>query len=107
MRKKFLKLVCALGTAAALALGITNLVKAGHIDLMKLIELMSLNPAKFYGFDAGRLYVGGVADIAIFDPNEEWTVEDFRSKSSNSPFIGSKLTGKVRYTIASGKTVYK
>ena len=96
-----------IGLETALALGITNLVKAGHIDLMKLIELMSLNPAKFYGFDAGRLYVGGVADIAIFDPNEEWTVEDFRSKSSNSPFIGSRLTGRVRYTIASGKTVYK
>ncbi|WP_019132321.1 hypothetical protein [Peptoniphilus obesi] len=47
------------------------------------------------------------ADLVIFDENEEYTVEKFKSKSSNSPYIGKKLYGKVKYTICNGKIVYK
>ena len=42
----------------------------------------------------------------IFDENEKWTVTDFDSKSSNSPFVGCELLGKVKYTISEGKIVY-
>ncbi len=94
-----------IGLETALALGVTNLVKAGHMDLMKLIELMSLNPARFYRFKAGKLSEGKVADITIFDPDEKWTVTKFFSKSSNSPFRGKELTGKVHFTIANGKVL--
>ncbi len=94
-----------IGLETALALAVTNLVKAGHIDLMKMIELMSLNPAKLYGFKAGTLDIGAVGDVVVFDPNEKWTVSKFYSKSFNSPFIGEELYGKVHYTIAGGKKI--
>ena len=44
--------------------------------------------------------------MVVFSEDESWTVESFRSKSSNSPFIGEKLQGKVKYTICNGKIVY-
>jgi len=47
------------------------------------------------------------ADIVIFDPNEKSTKKEFVSKSSNSPFIGQELYGKVKYTICNGKIVYQ
>ncbi|MBQ5534309.1 MAG: dihydroorotase [Lachnospiraceae bacterium] len=97
------------GLETALALGITNLVDAGHIDLTKLIQLMSTNPARLYGLEAGELSPGFPADIVIFDPGGSWTVraEDFRSRSVNSPFVGAELKGRVRYTVCSGKIVYQ
>ena len=50
-----------------------------------------------------------MADITIFDPNEEYvyTKEMIVSKSKNSPFIGKKLKGKVKYTIVGGRIVYE
>ena len=49
------------------------------------------------------------ADLVIFDPEEAWTVteEELRSKSKNTPFLGQKLFGRVKYTICGGKVVYK
>lgn len=96
-----------IGLETSLALGITNLVKPGHLSITELIGKMSVNPARLYGMNAGTLTPGQAADIVIFDPNEEWTVDKFESKSSNSPFVGMKLTGKVKYTICSGNVVYK
>ena len=59
-----------------------------------------------YHLPAGRLAKGKAADIVIFDDQEIWTVEDdFYSKSNNSPFIGMKLNGKVKYTICKGNIV--
>ena len=74
---------------------------------MELLEKMTYNPAKLYNFEAGYLEVGGPADIVIFDPDEEWVVEHFYSKASNSPFKGWKLTGKVKKTICDGRVVYE
>ncbi len=98
-----------LGLQTAFALGVTRLVKPGHLTLMELLKKMSLNPARLYGFDAGHIYEGGPADITVFDPDEEWFFSGdlIRSKSVNSPFVGWKLTGRVRYTICGGKVVFK
>lgn len=97
------------GLETSLALGIKSLVKPGHISLMKLMELMSKNPAEFYRMVPGSITKGSPADIVVFGENELWTVnkEDFASKASNSPFIGWELPGKVHYTICSGKIVYQ
>ena len=92
-----------IGLETALSLGITRLVKEGHLTLSELIEHMSTAPARMYGFEAGTLKVGSPADIVIFDENEEYVVGEFASKSSNSPFIGQTLTGKVKYTMCGGK----
>lgn len=95
-----------LGLETALAVCITNLVKPGALTLCQLMEKMSLNPAKLYKLDCGRLQEGAPADIVIFDENREWTVSQFASKSSNSPFLGQTLTGKIIYTICDGKIVW-
>ena len=74
---------------------------------MKLIELMSTNPAKIYGLEGGEIAVGKLADLAIIDLESEYKIEKFKSKSSNSPFAGKNLRGEVLYTISEGKLVYK
>lgn len=97
-----------IGLETSLALGITNLVKPGHLSLMDLLEKMTVNPARLYKLNAGVLAEGAAADLVIFDENEKWTVTDsFRSKSNNSPFIGQTLTGRVKYTVCGGSVVYR
>lgn len=96
-----------IGLETALGLAITHLVRPGHLTLLQLMEKMSLNPARLYRLDAGGIEVGKEADLVIFNPDEEWTVGEFVSKSSNSPFVGESLFGKVKYTICSGKIVYQ
>lgn len=97
-----------IGLETSLGLGITNLVRAGHISLMKLLEKMTVNPAGLYKLDAGRIYEGGPADLVIFDPDEQWTVPDkFESKSCNSPFIGETLYGRIHMTVCGGRVVYR
>ena len=97
-----------IGLETSLALGITNLVKTGELELIDLLEKMTINPAMLYHLNAGRITEGGPADLVLFDPDKKWTVEDhFYSKANNSPFIGMELTGKVQYTICDGKIVYQ
>lgn len=96
-----------IGLETALSLGITSLVKEGHLTMMKLLEKMTINPANLYHLDAGYIAVGKEADFVLFDENENYVVGDtFASKSCNTPFIGWELTGKVKYTICNGKVVY-
>lgn len=97
-----------IGLETSLALGVTNLVKKGHLSMIKLLEKMTINPAKFYNLDAGTIEEGKNADIVIFDENEKWIVPDkFESKANNTPFIGKEVYGKINYTICNGKIVYK
>lgn len=96
------------GLETSLSLGLTNLVATGDLTLMQLLEKMTLNPAKMYDFDAGYLAENGPADLVIFADKEERLVSDqFASKASNSPFIGEKLQGVVKYTISNGQIVYQ
>ena len=95
-----------IGLETALGLCITSLVKPGHLTLMELLEKMTVNPAELYHLPAGKIQVGAPADLVIFNPDEEWIADKFVSKSSNSPFIGKKLYGKIHCTICNGNTVY-
>ena len=96
-----------IGLETALALGITYLVDTGYLSLMSLLEKMTINPARMYHFDAGCLAEGAPADIVLFDPQESFTVDGFASKSDNSPFLGWRLKGKVKYTICGGEVRYE
>ncbi|MDR7870884.1 MAG: dihydroorotase [Tissierellaceae bacterium] len=96
-----------IGLETALSLGITNLVKKNHLTLLELLKKMTINPAKLYNLDCGTLSIGSNADIVIFSEEESYVVEEFKSKSSNSPFIGETLCGKIKYTICKGNMVYK
>lgn len=97
-----------IGLETSLALGYTYLVKTGKLTLMELIDKMSTTPAKIIDINAGTLNEGAPADIVIFDTDNEFTVkvEEFASKSKNSPYDNFKLYGKVCRTITAGKTVY-
>ena len=96
-----------IGLETSLALGITSLVRPGHLTLSQLIEKMTINPANLYHLPCGSVTEGKAADLVLFDPNEKWIPETYASKSSNSPFTGWELYGKVKYTICDGKVVYK
>ncbi|WP_270841875.1 dihydroorotase [Mediterraneibacter faecis] len=96
-----------IGLETSLALGITSLVRPGHLTLSQLIEKMTINPANLYHLPCGSVAEGNAADLVLFDPNEKWIPETYASKSSNSPFTGWELYGKVKYTICDGKIVYK
>ena len=98
-----------IGFETALSSEIMNLVDTGDISYLDLVKLTSYNPAKLIKIDKGSIEEGKIADITIFDPNEEYIYkkENIVSKAKNSPFIGRKLKGKVKYTIVSGKIVYQ
>lgn len=95
-----------IGLETALSVCYEQLVGSGRMTMMELLRLMSSNPAKLYGLPAGNIAEGCAADIVIFSPDEQWRAEHFHSRSQNSPFLGEQMTGRVRYTICSGKVVY-
>ncbi|MCT4562896.1 MAG: dihydroorotase [Maledivibacter sp.] len=97
------------GLETAFSLSYTYLVKKNELPLMKLIEMMTIKPAKIIGIDKGSLEIGKEADIAVLDPNEEYIIDSdkFYSKGKNTPFNGYKVIGKPVYTIVSGKIEYE
>lgn len=94
-----------IGLETSLALGITSLVRPGHLSLMQLLEKMTINPARLYHLPAGQITEGAPADLVLFDPEEKWTPTEYASLSSNSPFTGWELYGKVKATICRGLIV--
>ncbi len=93
------------GFETSLGLGLTYLVKTGVLTINQLIEKMSVNPSRILGISKGNLAVGKIADITIFDPEKEWTVDisQLHSKSKNSPYDGFVLCGKPEYVIVNGE----
>jgi len=83
--------------------------KKKAIELPRLIEMYTVEPAKLLKLEAGTLSPGAVADITLIDLEMEWTVhaEEFRSRSRNTPFHGWKLKGRAVRTIVAGETVWK
>lgn len=98
-----------IGLETSFAVSHEALVASGKCSISDLIALMTFKGAKLINLDRGHLSNGAVADIALIDPSESWTVsrETLFGKSTNSPWLGKTLTGRVRTTIVSGKTVYK
>lgn len=98
-----------IGLDCALGLYIKALVTPGHVDWMKLIDLMSTAPAKIIRSDRGTLAVGAVGDVTIIDPNLKWTVDlaEFKSKSTNCPFVGWELLGRATHTIVGGAVKWR
>ena len=98
-----------IGLETAFALAVTHLVKEAGMSLSDVVSKITINPATLYKFDRGTLSVGKAADITIADVNEKWVVteDDIKSKSCNTPFLGEELTGRIKYTICDGKTVYR
>ncbi len=98
--------IIGLETALPVTLGV--LVRQNRFKLSKVIDLMTRKPADILDLPAGTLSVGAAADICLFDPRETWTYDAKAgySKSSNSPWDGEQLRGRVKTTIVDGKVIF-
>lgn len=87
---------------------IYGLVLEGALTIGEAVKAMTINPAKAFGLNTGRLSVGSPADMAIIDLECAWVVEPskLRSKSKNTPYAGRELKGKVVKTILGGNVVF-
>jgi dihydroorotase len=97
-----------LGLETALAVVLEVLVRKNRFSLSHAIDLMTRKAAAILNLPAGTLGEGAAADICLFDPDEEWTYNSSagQSKSSNSPWNGRALRGRVKTTIVDGRIVY-
>ncbi len=85
-----------LGLETELGISISELVNKNHLSFEQLVEKLSINPRKILNLSVPRIAVGEKANLTIIDPNKIWTVDvnEFKSKSKNSPFDKRLLTGK-------------
>jgi dihydroorotase len=97
------------GLETAVPIVFDRLVHAGRISLRRMIELLSVNPARLFNVRGGRLDEGAPADITVLAPDFATTVEAGKlvSKSKNTPFDRWRLTGGVAATVVGGKVVYR
>jgi len=97
-----------LGLETALSVALDVLVQQHRFKLAHVVDLMTRQPARVLGLPAGTLVAGAAADVCLFDPKEEWRYDAKAgfSKSSNSPWHGRTLTGRVKTTIVDGHIVY-
>lgn len=97
------------GSEYAFQMVYTNFVKKGIFTLEQVIDWMAVKPAEIFGLETGRLTIGATADLAIFDLENEYIVDDkqFLSKAVNTPFVGWKLYGDTMYTFVKGKLVWQ
>lgn len=101
-----------IGLESAFSLYHKALVETGLIALPKLIELMTINPARLCNLDGrgiGKLEVGAPADLTLIDPDHRWTLTDdaLAGKSSNTPFIGWELGARPVMTVVSGRVAWE
>ncbi len=97
-----------LGLETALPVTLEILVRQNRFKLPFVVDLMTRRPAKLMNLPAGTLAEGADADLCLFDPDEKWRYDAKAgfSKSSNSPWSGQTLTGRVRTTVVGGKIVF-
>lgn len=99
-----------IGLETAVGLAFNELVHKGIVDLVRLVELCSTNPAKIFKLEnRGTLKPGSIADVTILDPDLNWAYRagESRSKSRNTPFDDWEFQGAATATIVGGKIVYQ
>ncbi|MBI4411216.1 MAG: dihydroorotase [Deltaproteobacteria bacterium] len=96
------------GLETALSLSL-QLVEKKKLTMKKMVELLTINPARIVGLKKGGLEPGASADVVIFNPSLSCKIDPakFYSKSKNTPFGGMKVKGVVKYTIVGGKVIYQ
>lgn len=97
------------GSETAFALMYTEFVETGIFTLKQVVDWMTVKPADLFNLDAGRLTIGGPADIAVFELDTRYAIDeaDFESKSINTPFIGKEVKGQTLLTLVDGQVVWK
>ena len=98
-----------IGLETALALVLAELYHQKRAPLARIVEWMSVNPARILGQSCGDLAVGSPADLALVDLERKWqlTTADIYSKSKNTPFLGREFTGRVVMTLFGGQITHK
>jgi dihydroorotase len=98
-----------IGLETAVGVLLTELVHRKQMPLSTLISALTIRPAQVLGIDRGSLAVGSAADLAVLDPEADWTVEPqaFASKGANSPFLGWRLKGQVTDLLVAGSVVFR
>jgi dihydroorotase len=96
------------GLETAVPLSLDRLVHAGRIRLSRMVELLSVNPARILNIPGGTLSEGAPADITIIAPDLKVKIEaaKLRSRSNNTPFDGWELRGGVAATLVGGRPLY-
>jgi len=97
----------AAGLETALA-ALLSLVAEGHLSLLEALRPLTCGPAELAGLPGGTLADGALGDVILFDPEKPWLCkrEDLRSRSTNSPFDGRRMTGQVMATFVAGAQVF-
>jgi len=85
-----------------------SLVRKGALAERRLVEALTIGPARAFGLQAGTLAKGAAADVAVLDADAEWLVDAARlhSKSRNTPWKGKRLPGRCLYTLVGGRIVH-
>ena len=96
------------GSETAFALMYTEFVEKSIFTLEQVIEWMTIKPAEIFNLQTGKIRVGGLADIAVFNLTESYQIDsqDFQSKSSNTPFIGKAVKGQTILTLVNGQIAW-
>jgi len=97
-----------LGLETALAISLDVLVRKNKFKLATVVDQLTRKPAQLLKLSAGTLAEGAYADVCLFDPDEKWRYDakTGQSKSTNSPWHGQTLTGRVKTTVVAGKIVF-
>ena len=96
-----------IGLETSLPLGFFSLVQKGFLTRMQLLEKMVTAPAAFYGIAPAMIREGEEADMVLFSEKEYRRFDTFASKSSNSPFQGWELPGRIHAVFCRGKLIYQ
>ena len=88
-------------------MALTVLHHSYAVPIERIVEMLTIGPARTFSLPGGTLAVGSPADITVFDPAREWTVDvqRFKSRSRNTPFAGRELRGQVVATFVAGRKV--
>jgi len=97
------------GLETALAVVVTNLVATGRMSWATLVNRMACTPARLFRLPGGSLARGTIADVTVFDPDGEWTVDpgSFLSKGRNTPYAGMRLRGRPVLTAVGGRAIFR
>ncbi len=98
-----------IGLETAFSLVLERLVGEKHIDLAQLLSLLTTKPAAIMQIESPEIAKNKQANLTLFDPQIRWQYDPQAgcSKSSNSPFTGRSLQGRIVFTLFKGKTVYR
>ncbi len=96
-----------IGLETALSVSLESIVRRGAGSVSDMVAALTHRPASVLGLNKGTLSSGAIADIVIFDQQKEWIVtpENLESLSSNSPWLGENMTGRVTHVISAGQHI--